>query len=127
MITKVFLTNILSTKIEKIEKIEDNKVFYYTQAEWYKDQGESILDEMNLDTLTRECKDWARENEYLIASFPADVLNDYIGFEDEGGYTVYLNVSLNENGSNIYDGFHADTELEAVIEACEYIIEQKKN
>ena len=74
----------------------------------------NVMDKINLDTLTRLCKEWALEQDILIYSV---IYKDSAMAELDGIGEQYIPPG---------EKFKVDTELEAVIKACEWIIKEMK-
>ncbi len=106
MISNKLISEVLEKNIGDAVK-EDNNICYYNWS------NNGSPDCINIDTLVRLCKEWAKTEGYLISS---NVLETEIYPTDENGWILKLEHSIVE-----------ETEAEAVIEACEWILEKKKN
>ncbi len=113
MIPKELLSLILNDDITWISNdISDNNLTY---EENYNDVQNRHI---NLDTLGRLCKEWCHEHNYNAFSCPKMV-------KASAGCQLYYRW----NDGSISDEdlfFEADTELEAIIKAVEYILKDEK-
>ena len=102
MISKTLLTVVLGKTIIKL-KLKNNKIVYVggnTQKR----------KKINIYELAHKCKEWAFKNNRELYS--------------SRGHCYISNLNRN-NPSNIIDHY-AETEIEAIIKACEYILQQIK-
>ena len=105
MITKELLTQVLGKKVDVVYTEDSNgKKFTNFVRPRYGD----FVDEINIYELAHKCKEWAKHNyEYTIDS----------GLHDS--WIAWFNgLELN---------FIANTEPEAIINACEYLLDIKNN
>ena len=102
IITKELLNTVLNTNAIWTN-IVDNEVRYGT------DSYEHSYFKMNLDTFTHKCKEWAVTKNHILNSAC-----------EHGDYYAYCKVP-----SELKD-FRSYTEPEAVIEACEWILNEIK-
>ena len=68
---------------------------------------------INLDTLTRLCKEWCYKQDYVIKSF----------IDHSGDCFAYISSGI--KGMQYKDGFCSDTELEAVLKATQWVRDNK--
>ena len=137
MISKELAEEVLEVKINKV-KISDNMHIVYLQIDSDNfidgvDQGATMEFEedtepkryqfMNGYELSHKCKEWARDkcNEITIYRTCFDTpyrvaVNEFWDCDNNG--SVPYSTSEYEN--------YADTEVEAVINACEYILKESK-
>ena len=108
MISKTLLTIVLGKTIIKL-KLKNNKIVYVggnTQKR----------KKINIYELAHKCKEWARDNDFFLRSF----------YDYEGAF-CYISAPEWVDKINIpKTGFSSETEPEAIIEACEYILQQNK-
>lgn len=103
MISKTLLTVVLGKTIIKL-KLKNNKIVYVggnTQKR----------KKINIYELAHKCKEWAFKNNREL-------------YSSSRGHCYISNLNRN-NPSNIIDHY-AETEIEAIIKACEYILQQIK-
>lgn len=106
-ISKELLSEIIGKEIREFA-IEKNELRYI-----YQDDTKSIPDLyfINIYELAHKCKEWLKNN----------VSNANSGFNNAHMSFCYI-----EN-YNIQDIFYADTEVEAIIKACTYILNNLSN
>lgn len=108
--SKTLLRKILQYKnIIDIKCYEDNKIIYYSRHK-YSIQQKSI----NIYYLMYKCKEWALKNGYALSS----------GFTDHITQIIFATVT--NDCFNTYETFNEDTEFEAIIAACEWILKELK-
>ena len=91
--------------------IEDNDLEYSVDV--HSDSlGEYKDKSINLDTLTREMKEWCVKQDFYINSWIASGEDNCYAELEDGGFTVW-----NE--------YQAPTELETVIQATHYVAKEK--
>ena len=86
--------------------------------------------EINIYELAHKCKEWAYNlNMPLMSGYYND--KKYSDKDDKNEYKIYCIVKMYEYSSRIWIGtiwheiFNADTEPEAIFEACQWILENK--
>ena len=103
MISKELLSEVLNNKKILLSKndllIEDNVLLFDNKCNY--------LVNINLYELAHKCKEWAKQKEYWSIS----------GY-DEGYFCM-----LHDMPDNRF--FYAETELEAIFKACEWILKNK--
>jgi hypothetical protein len=98
-------------------KIDDNEIeyngMYLGDCGLYK-HYESI----NIHELAHKCKEWAKSLDYRI-------LSGYDDCDDMETWTVLINHRYGEGGCSCDDFFEAETESEAIFQACQWILDNK--
>ena len=119
MISKELLNAVLGEELYLFHlwNIEDNELLYYTEANG---GGKRI----NIYELAHKCKEWAtfKNGKNIITERDISGVYSYIIFMI--GITIH-NEYLDDT-TRILANFKADTELEAIFKACEYILNNIK-
>jgi hypothetical protein len=104
--SKELLSEVLGRDVYKVKDIENNTLIYgcLVHDGWY--------DEINIYELAHKCKEWA-----------LSVYNN-IDFMVYGRSQCDLIIFTQPD--DIKYNFNADTEIEAIFKACEWILEQTK-
>ena len=100
MISKELLSAVIGKEVREIELSNNVNIINYLVIKddwWYS---------INIHELAFKCKVWALQYKYELLS----------GFLSGNGYVVVMEQRRT---------WHADTEPEAIFEACEYILNQK--
>jgi len=106
MIDRELLGEVLSIKVHSIEPIIINEISFTTVSQHLnRDLTKPRYITVNLDTLGRLCKEWARSKGVTIFE---------TSFDDENNYKIRLAL-----GWHTYET-STETELEAIIKACEW-------
>ena len=113
---KELIKNVLAKDTENLSddftfNIEDNYILFV-------DEGESQF-EVNIYEFAFKCKEWALKYNFQLVSWT-------IAFEavKKKGYCQAHNIQDKNRESD--KPFREDTECEAIIKACEWILEQSK-
>ena len=109
-ISKELIRNVLEKETENLPDdftfdIIDNYIIF-------SDDGECMF-EVNIYEFAFKCKEWAFKNKYKIQS--------QINESNKGHSHI-----TKKNDDCWAKGFFEDTEIEAIIKACEWILEQNK-
>lgn len=105
MISKELLSEVLKLNITYIERCNNSII--------YKISAYDREEEVNIYELAYKCKEWAYENNYYVYSTPSFAL--------EG--VAYI-VEDNNIGKRLKT-LQLDSEVEAIIQACEWILDNK--
>ena len=114
--SKELLSEVFALKINLVETDEHRRKIYY-----YCNQFGKITGEINIYELAHKCKEWATSKGYIMLSYMEDDKTGYVSLGDLFGKTK---VKLPQPKDSFW--FEADTELEAIFKACEWIMEQTK-
>ena len=111
-ISKELMSEVLNYEVDTVLGINKNKIDYTC----CRDENEGYIDiSINLYEFShKNCKEWALEKGSYINCF----YNEFWWDRVEKKYTADI-PSRNKS-------FYADTEIEAIIKACEWILEQNK-
>ena len=110
-VTRCSLINKARNSIN-ISYFEDKEDFNHTYREW------------NIYEFTFKCKEWILNQKDKDCFYIADQFS--LNIESQMGVIKYFWCVLLKNSSRISPEFKADTEIEAIIKACEWILEQNK-
>ena len=117
LISKELLSNIFGFKIRKInQSILDGNLYYY--KEFYKCKSK-----INIYALAHKCKEWAikqsnKENKITYI----EITQIYtIFYKSKDKVSCYIHYFYEDKKSGAGKEFIADTESEAIFEACEWI------
>ena len=110
MISKELLSEVLGKEVTNIQKGCTENELKITA--YFGDARQSF--HINIYELAYKCKEWAYENDYYIYSI--------VTFAAEG--SCYL--THENNISKRLKTFDSDTEQEAILKACEYILNNIK-
>ena len=111
IISKELINNVL---VEETENLSEDFSFYIDEDYIvFKDDGETLFD-YNIYKFAVKCKEWNLSKGYSHLSGKDDIYEKGEGFVCSIGSTTLL----------IKD-FYADTEIEAIIKACNWILEKK--
>ena len=111
-ISKELIKNVL---VKETENLSDNFTFNINDNYiLFADEGECQF-EVNIYEFAFKCKEWALSKGYSQLSGKDNIYEKGEGFVCSIGSTTLL----------IKD-FYADTELEAILKACEWVLELKK-
>ena len=105
-ISKELLSEVLNEEVLSIRPYIDNDPFYKNVFMW--ECRKNTYDTINIYELAHKCKEWLKSN----------VSNANSGFDN--GHRNFCHI---EN-YNIQDRFYADTEVEAIFKACEWILKE---
>lgn len=109
MISKELLIEVLPyPKNEFVEFIKQNDDFIK--------YGARLQDQISIYELAHKCKEWARENHYIILSKNMECLI----YHTDNIYDVIECLEMYE------DYFQANTEYEAIFKACQWIYDNTK-
>ena len=103
--SKELISEVLSKEVEEERFIDSNSLTYVNSG---------IYEDINIYELAHKCKEWALRKGYIVAS----------GLNEEGRW--WCDVSEVKIFPAINCTYVQDTEMEAVIKACEWIMEQTK-
>ncbi len=120
MISKELLSLVLDEDLQVLAELnnasliietdkDNNKLEVYLKFS-FDETEDSLLKEINLDTLTRLCKEWCYSENYILES------RIHLQQKSKGVCNVYWMSMDNDK-----DVFVENTELEAVIKATEFI------
>ena len=108
MISKELLSEVLELRsyIESIdESVDEKNIYYYSSYESYPATQYSI----NIYELSHKCKEWAISKGW--------VLHEVRNLKE---YIIYFSGDFREPSND----FRADTEHEAIFQACEWILKE---
>ena len=112
MVSKELLSGVLGRKVKTVDGISNNALYYSTE----RNPDETL----NLDTLTRLCKEWCFANGYTISTSPDNV--DSLDEEVEpSGKILYWSVYVDMNHLT-----RGSTELKVVAKATEWVASKKE-
>lgn len=107
-ISKELIKNVL---VEETKNLSGEFSFYIDEDYIiFSDKGEQLFD-YNIYKFAHKCKEWAFKNQYKIQS--------QINESNKGHSHI-----TKKNDDCWAKGFFEDTELEAIIKACEYILKE---
>lgn len=102
--SKELISEVLSKEVEEEERFIDSNSLTYVNSDIYED--------INIYEFAFKCKEWAYENNYYVYSTPSFAL--------EG--VAYI-VEDNNIGKRLKT-LQLDSEVEAIIQACEWILKE---
>lgn len=124
--SKELLSEVLDIDIYNINGISSTEIEYeYDMKEF----GEH-LDIINIYELSFKFKEWAYQNNYSIRTFRTsigwvvDTLHNNI--EDGRRKNTWVFDIINYDNDTMHQ-YHFETEVEAVLAVCEWILQQKKD
>ena len=118
--SKELLSEVLGLEIKEI-KNKSNGALYVTDNCVGFSTKEETAGLINIYELAHKCKEWATSKGYIMLSYMEDDKTGYVSLGDLFGQTK---VKLPQPKDSFW--FEADTELEAIFKACEWIMEQTK-
>ena len=113
--SKELMSEVLQKEVVKVKEIENTTLIYGCAVHdgWY--------DEINIYEFAHKCKEWATSKGYIMLSYMEDDKTGYVSLGDLFGQTK---VKLPQPKDSFW--LEAATELEAIFEACKWIMEQTK-
>ncbi len=102
LLSEVFKLNICEAYIE------NNNLYF--------DMGLPLIQRINLYEFAFKCKEWALKKEFIVHSSPTQKKE-------------FTSIAQNFNMNQLYYGknqFYALTEIESILKACEWILENSK-
>ena len=117
MISEELLSQVLNENVVgTVLYVDDNEMLYFSQENG--DGGSYI----NIYELAHKCKEWALRNRYILESLS----NRSCIMGEEYEYYATLKIHK-EVSSMLFHNIDADTEQEAIFEACQWILDNKGN
>ena len=114
IITKELLREVLPKETENLS--EDFSFYIDEDYIVFRDEGETLFD-YNIYKFAFKCKEWAENKGYIIFSKNKESLI----------YSIDEVYDVIECLNQYEDYFESDTECEAIIKACEWILDNEKN
>ena len=111
LVSEVFKLNIFEAYIE------NNNLYF--------DMGLPLIQRINLYEFAFECKKWILNQKNKDCFYIADQFS--LNIESQMGVIKYFWCVLLKNNSRVSPEFKADSELEAIIKACEFILIKKES
>ena len=119
MISKELIKNVL---VEETENLSEDFSFYIDEDYIvFRDEGETLFD-YNIYKFAFKCKEWILNQKNKDCFYIADQFS--LNIESQMGAIKYFWCVLLKNSSRISPEFKADSEIEAIIKACEYILKE---
>lgn len=109
-ISKELLSEVLGYEVDVFLGITENEIDYTCCRD--KNIGYEDIS-INIYKFAFKCKEWALKKEYVISSHSKYKLDGY-------------NCIIYCNNGEIDEDFTSDTEIEAIIKACEWILNQEE-
>lgn len=133
MISKIYynvISNVLNCDIKAIDtndtdsSVKSNEIAYFLahDSEGYSFLKAHFEDSINIHELSHRCKEWAvslKPNKHALSSYP--LWGNKRDYPDTNGH-YYICKHL-ATGSQ----FEAETELEAILKACSFILDKQNN
>ena len=121
-ISKELVVSVLAEETENltydfISDVEDNYIIF-------SDEGECQF-EVNIYEFIYKCKEWMLNQKNKDCFYIADQFS--LNIESQMGVIKYFWCVLLKNNSRVSPEFKADSELEAIIKACEFILIKKES
>ena len=118
-ISKELVVSVLAEETENLSddftfNIKDNYILFA-------DEGECQF-EVNIYEFAFKCKEWILNQKNKDCFYIADQFS--LNIESQMGVIKYFWCVLLKNNSRVSPEFKADSELEAIIKACEYILKE---
>ena len=113
IVTKELLRKVLPKETENLS--EDFSFYIDEDYIIFRDEGETLFD-YNIYKFVFKCKEWNLSKGYSHLSGKDDIYKKGEGFVCSIGSTTLL----------IKD-FYADTEIEAIIKACSWVLKQERS
>lgn len=109
-LNKELIKNVLVKETENLSDdftfdIKDNYILFA-------DEGECQF-EVNIYEFAFKCKEWALKKDFIISSYSRHRLDGY-------------DCCIYDDNGDIDEDFISNTEIEAIIKACNWILEQQK-
>ena len=117
-ISKELLSEVLGLNVVYTESCEhrDNIIGIWT------DMNTKPIKEINIYEFAFKCKEWILNQKNKDCFYIADQFS--LNIESQMGVIKYFWCVLLKNNSRVSPEFKADSELEAIIKACEYILKE---
>ena len=119
IITKELLKKVLPKETENL--LEDFSFYIDEDYIVFRDDGETLFD-YNIYKFAFKCKEWILNQKNKDCFYIADQFS--LNIESQMGVIKYFWCVLLKNNSRVSPEFKADSELEAIIKACEYILKE---
>ncbi len=110
LLSEVFKLNICEAYIE------NNNLYF--------DMGFPLIQSINIYQFAFKCKEWILNQKNKDCFYIADQFS--LNIESQMGVIKYFWCVLLKNNSRVSPEFKADSELEAIIKACEFILIKKE-
>ena len=118
-ISKELIKNVL---VEETKNLSGEFSFYIDEDYIvFRDDGETLFD-YNIYKFAFKCKEWILNQKNKDCFYIADQFS--LNIESQMGVIKYFWCVLLKNNSRVSPEFKADSELEAIIKACEYILKE---
>ena len=119
-ISKELASAVLGLNVVYIESCEhrDNIIGIWT------DMNTKPIKEISMYEFSFKCKEWILKQKNKDCFYIADQFS--LNIESQMGVIKYFWCVLLKNNSRVSPEFKADSEIEAIIKACEWILEQNK-
>ena len=122
IITKELLRKVLPKETENLS--EDFSFYIDEDYIVFRDDGETLFD-YNIYEFAFKCKEWILNQKNKDCFYIADQFS--LNIESQMGVIKYFWCVLLKNNSRVSPEFKADSELEAIIKACEFILIKKES
>lgn len=114
-ISKKLISEVLKIPLDVINEV------YFDKTNLLVRKLNNRIEEHNIYEFAFKCKEWALINGRIIGSRTRDYC---VG---KGFVVVYKNNWTSEFSEHYLKSFSSSTEIEAIIKACEWILENEKN
>ncbi len=120
-ISKELLSEVLNYEVDAFLGINKNEIDYTC----CRDENEGYVDiSINLYEFAFKCKEWILSQKNKDCFYIADQFS--LNIESQMGVINYFWCVLLKNNSRVSPEFKADSEIETIIKACNWILEQNK-
>ena len=118
-ISKELLSEVLNYEVDAFLGINKNEIDYTC----CRDENEGYIDiSINLYEFAFKCKEWILNQKNKDCFYIADQFS--LNIESQMGIIKYFWCVLLKNNSRVSPEFKADSEIEAIIKACNWILER---
>ena len=120
MISKELLSEVLKEDLHRISRIDQvaNCIHYKIYNDFFEDTYYAV----NIYELAYKCKEWILNQKNKDCFYIADQLS--LNIESQMGAIKYFWCVLLKNNSRVSPEFKADTEIECILKASEYILKE---
>ena len=119
-ISKELLSEVLNYEVDTFLGINKNEIDYTC----CRDENEGYIDiSINLYEFAFKCKEWILNQKNKDCFYIADQFS--LNIESQMGTIKYFWCVLLKNNSRVSPEFKADSELECILKACEFILTKR--
>ena len=118
-INKELIKNVLAKETENLS--EDFSFYIDEDYIVFRDEGEALFG-CNIYKFAFKCKEWILNQKNKDCFYIADQFS--LNIESQMGIIKYFWCVLLKNNSRVSPEFKADSEIEAIIKACNWILER---